>query len=52
MSGLLAGLGVFLLSIAFDTGLYSLPIALLFWSFVGLTVGASERGAMAESSLT
>lgn len=43
LSGLVTSLLVFFLGITFDTGLYSLPIALLFWSLLGLTVGAASR---------
>jgi hypothetical protein len=43
LSALLTSLLVFFIGITFDTGLYSLPIALLFWSLLGLTVGAAAR---------
>ena len=39
LSGLLVSLIAFLVGIIFDTGLYSLPIALLFWSLLGLAAG-------------
>ena len=35
-TGLLAGLFGFLVHSFFDTNLYSLPLAVLFWAFAGL----------------
>lgn len=42
LHGLIVSLLVFFVSMAFDTGLYSLPIALLFWSLLGLAAGAAQ----------
>ncbi len=45
LCGFVAGVVVFLINIAFDTGLYSLPIALMFWIMLGLVAGMSDRPA-------
>lgn len=39
LSGLLIGIFAYLVGSTFDTNLYSLPLAVLFWFFVGLTAG-------------
>lgn len=48
--GLAVSLVAFLVSIVFDTGLYSLPIASLFWSLLGLTVGSAATARTAATS--
>jgi len=42
LAGMISGLSAHLFQAAFDTSLYSLPLALLFWSFLGLTVAVSR----------
>jgi O-antigen ligase len=39
LSGLLIGIFAYLVGSTFDTNLYSLPLAVLFWFMVGLVVG-------------
>ena len=43
IAGVIISLVASLISITFDTGLYSLPIALFFWSLLGWSVGGMER---------
>ncbi len=43
-AGLLSALGAGLLNIGFDTGLYSLQIASLFWVLLGLAAGVGAQG--------
>lgn len=42
LSGLLTGICTYLVSSFFDTNLYSLPLTVLFWLMVGLTVGVTK----------
>jgi len=42
-AALIAALTACLINFGFDTGLYSLPIATLFWFFLGLAAGASRH---------
>ncbi|MFH0935362.1 MAG: O-antigen ligase family protein [Candidatus Omnitrophota bacterium] len=42
LSGLLAGLFTYLASSFFDTNLYSLPLAVLFWLMLGLSAAAGK----------
>ncbi len=50
LAGVMAGLIAFLVQSAFDTNLYSLRQAVLFWSFSGLAVGLSASAAQRQES--